>query len=109
MGNKVKKCFLISAKNRKPYHLQNLKARYKENFVEVENLGEAELVLCIDQDNLNQLERENILKAKELGIKISYFTDELLPDNILKMEIEELTKAYSVTIKDEIQFSQEEL
>lgn len=100
----TKRVFLKTLKERKPYHMQNLKARYKEQITFVDNLDEADFVLCIGAKEKSDMD---ILKAQEMGIQISYFTDEMLPErnieNILRMS------AVHQLAKDEITFSGEEI
>ncbi|WP_288730672.1 hypothetical protein [uncultured Fusobacterium sp.] len=109
MGNRIKKFFLISAKNRKPYHLQNLKSRYKNRLIETKNLDEAELVLFIGKEPISISEKAEILKAKELGLQISYLTEELLPNTTLQVEMERLNKRHAIELKSELGFPGEEL
>lgn len=101
----IKKVFLITKKEKKPYHIQNLKARYKEKISFVDLLEDADLILCVGQFS-NEFEMD-IQKAQELGLRISYFTEELLP-------IKEIQKAFQIEymrkqVKDEIAYSGEEL
>lgn len=102
--NNTKKIFLITMQQRKPYHIQNLKNRYKEQIIFVDNPGEADLVLYIGRKDINN---PDLLKAQEMGIKISYFTDEMLPEQVLQ---DTLRRESAIRlVKDEIAFSGEEL
>ena len=74
-----------------------------------ESLEDAEFVLCIGYEHLNSFERGSVLKAKEMGISISYFTEEMLPDKALQLEMERLNKKQFISKQEEIGFSGEEL
>lgn len=102
-----KKIFLLTAKNRKPYHLRNLQARYKEQFVYTDTLTNAEMVLCISKEQLDTAEKEQLLKAQEMNIPISYFTEELLPERVIDAELSK--DQHEAFLKDELHFSGEEL
>lgn len=102
--NNTKKVFLHTMQQRKPYHIQHLKARYKEQITLVDSLEDAELVLCIGVKDKNSWE---LLKAREMGIKITYFNDELLPERIIENELSMENKRY--VVQDEIAFTGEEL
>lgn len=103
--NQTKKVFLVTAKNRKPYHLQNLKARYKEKFVYTSSLEDAELVLCIEEQALDTKAKQELLKAQELNIPISYFSTEMLPERTINKEF---AKERNI-LSEEVGFAGEEL
>lgn len=109
MENNIKKVFLLCAERKKPYHLKNLKARYKSQIHFTDRMADAELILCIEHQQLSMLEKEKLLQAKEMGIKISYFTEELLPEKEIVKELYELEYVSQQTLKEEITFSGEEL
>lgn len=89
MEGNVKNVFLITRKYRKPYHMQNLKARYKSKILFTDSLENADIVLCIDQEDKNISE---LIQAKEMAIPIAYFTEELLPERIIDEELKERKK-----------------
>lgn len=86
MEENVKNVFLITHKYRKPYHMQNLKARYKNKILFTDSLENADIVLCIDQEDKNISE---LLQAEEMAIPIAYFTEELLPERIIDEELKD--------------------
>lgn len=86
MEENVKNVFLITRKYRKPYHMQNLKAWYKNKILFTDSLENADIVLCIDQEDKNISE---LLQAEEMAIPIAYFTEELLPERIIDEELKD--------------------
>lgn len=102
--NNTKKVFLLTAEQRKPYHIQNLKARYKEQITFVNSIGEAEFVLCI---GIKEKDRAELLQAQEMGIRVAYFSEEMLPEQMLQNTLK-MENACHV-VKDEIAFSREEM
>lgn len=100
----TKRVFLITLKQRKPYHIQNLKARYKEQITFVDHMEEADFVLCI---GVKESTNPDILKAEEMGIQISYFTEEMLPERNIQNAL--CMTAVRQVGKDEITFLGEEL
>lgn len=107
MEQKLKKIFLITSKDRKPYHIENLKVRYKNQVYFTDHLEDSDMILCIGTTEENLKHDADFLRAKEMGIKISYFTDDFLPDWRLDQE---LSKLENHNIKfDEISFLGEEL
>ena len=90
MEQKLKKIFLITSKDRKPYHIENLKVRYKNQVYFTDHLEDSDMVLCIGMKDVNLKNDMNVLMAKEMGIRISYFTDDFLPDWKLDQELDKL-------------------
>lgn len=86
MAENVRNVFLITRKYRKPYHMQNLKARYKNKILFTDEIENADIVLCIDQEDKNISE---LIQAKEMAIPIAYFTEELLPERIIGEELKD--------------------
>lgn len=107
MEQKLKKIFLITSKDRKLYHIENLKVRYKNQVYFTDHLEDSDMVLCIGMTDVNLKNDTNVLMAKEMGIKISYFTDDFLPDWKLDQELSKLEN-YNTKF-DEISFLGEEL
>lgn len=92
MEQKVKKIFLETSRDRRPYHMEHLKMRYKNQIYFTENIEDSDMVLCIGNPNANLENSSNVLLAKEMGIRISYFTDDLLPDWKINQELRKLEK-----------------
>lgn len=66
--------------------MQNLKARYKSKILFTDSLENADIVLCIDQEDKNISE---LIQAEEMSIPIAYFTEELLPEKIIDEELKD--------------------
>lgn len=107
MERELKKIFLITSKSRKSKYIENLKMRYRNQIYFTDHLEESDMVLCIGTADTNLKHDADFLRAKELGIRISYFTDDFLPDWKLDREIDKLEKNH--TKFDEMAFLGEEL
>ncbi|GAA6493762.1 hypothetical protein K280104A7_33260 [Candidatus Bariatricus faecipullorum] len=90
----MKKIYLITHKERRPYHLKNLERRYRNKIQVTDILDDADIAICIglDREHADYASEQEILQAERMNIPLHYFSDELLPydsvSKILKTERE---------------------
>ena len=97
--------FLLTRNEKSPYQMKNLKKRYRNKIIFVDDMMDADLILCIGE-NLDNKEKNNLIQARELGIPISYFTEDYLPIEIIDFELQKERKC---SLDEGISFRQEEI